>query len=390
MGLAGLMKVKWEFLFVMIFLGGEVVYWCPTKRFAYDLENRMRKKVFGKTNLTVTPVAMGGIPITRLSKKEAVDVIRGVFAMGINFIDTANGYSDSEEMIGEALKGRKREDIVIASKSMAPDRKLFLKHVNLSLKRLQTDYIDIYQFHGVSSEEKMKKVMGPGGAYEGIEEAIKRGKVRYPGFSSHFMPVAKEMMLTGRFDVVQIPFNLIDVEAEKEIIPLARRMNLGFISMKPMGGGLLEDANLSFRYLAQFSDIVPDPGIEKVEEMQEILRVIEDPRPLSVKEEEEIEAIREELGKEFCHRCGYCQPCSQGISISSVLTLRSALRRMPWQNNFDWLDPAMQKARECTECEECLERCPYNLAIPELLKKNISLWDECKRRAAETHSKNIS
>ncbi len=346
----------------------------------------MRKKVFGKTDLMVTPVAMGGIPIMRLSKKEGVDVVQKVLAMGVNFIDTANGYGDSEEKIGKALKKGKREGIVIASKSGASDKKLFLEHVDLSLKRLQTDYIDIYHLHGVSSEEEMKEVMEPGGAYEGLEEAIKRGKVRYPAFSSHFMPIAKKMMLTERFDVIQIPFNFIETEPEREIIPLARKMNLGFIAMKPLGGGLLEDANLCFRYLAQFPGIVADPGIEKAQEMKEILAVIENPRPLSLDEKKKIERMREGLGKEFCRRCDYCLPCSQDIPISSVLFVKSVVKRMPWQNTFDWLDPAIEKARECTECEECLERCPYNLAIPELLKKNISFWDEHKRRAAETLS----
>ncbi len=350
----------------------------------------MRKKVFGKTDLMVTPVAMGGIPIMRLSKKEAVDVVRKVLAMGVNFIDTATGYGDSEEKIGKALKESRRQDIVIASKSLALDKKLFLEHVDLSLKRLQTDYIDIYQFHWVNSEERMKEIMEPGGAYEGLEEAIKRGKVRYPAFSSHLMPVAKKLMLTEKFDVIQIPFNFIDVEAEKEIIPLARKMNLGFISMKPMGGGLLEDANLCFRYLAQFSGIVADPGIEKAEQMEEILRVIEDPRPLSLEEKKKIKRIREELGKEFCHRCDYCLPCPQDVPISKVLTVKSVVKRMPWERVVKWMDPVIKKARECTECEECLERCPYNLAIPELLKKNISFWEECKRRAGETLSEKIS
>lgn len=350
----------------------------------------MKKKAFGKTGLMVTPIAMGGIPIMRLSEKEAVDVVGKVLDMGVNFIDTANGYGDSEEKIGKALKERKREDIVIASKSGASDKKTLLEHVDLSLKRLETGYIDIYQLHGVNSEERIKEVMGPGGSYQGIEKAIKQGKVRYPAFSSHHMPEAKKLMLTDKFDVVQLPFNFIDTEPEKEIIPLARKMNLGFIAMKPLGGGLLEDATLCFRYLAQFPDIVADPGIEKAEEMEEILGIIEDPCPLSSEEKNKIKRMREELGKEFCHRCDYCLPCPQNIPISSVLILKSVVKRMPWENALSWMDPATEKARKCTECEECLERCPYDLAIPELLKKNISFWEECKRRGGETLSEKIS
>jgi len=341
----------------------------------------VEKLEFGKTGLWVSRVAMGGIPIMRLRKKEAVDVVKEVLGMGINFIDTATGYGDSEEKIGEALKGKKREDLVIASKSPASDKKTFLEHVDLSLKRMGIDYIDIYHLHAVNSEEKMKQVMGPGGAYEGLQEAIERGKVRHAAFSSHHMPEAKKLMLTEKFEVVQIPFNFVDTESEKEIIPLTRRMNLGFIAMKPLGGGLLEDVNLALRYLAQFPSIVPDPGIEKIEEMEEIIQIVEDPRPLSMEEKKEIQKIREELGKEFCHRCDYCQPCPQGIPISQVLIVKSIVKRMPWQRVFEFIEPAVQKARECTECEECIERCPYDLAIPELLKKNTAFWEKCKRKA---------
>ncbi|MFQ6065701.1 MAG: aldo/keto reductase [bacterium] len=340
----------------------------------------MDKLEFGKTGLWVSRVAMGGIPIMRLGKKEAVRVVKKVLDMGINFIDTATGYADSEEKIGEALKGKKREDLVIASKSPAPDKKRFLEHVDLSLKRMRTDYIDIYHLHGVNSEEKFKQVMGPGGAYEGLQEAIERGKVRHTAFSSHHMPVAKKLMLTDKFEVVQIGLNFIDTEPEAEIIPLARRLNLGFICMKPMGGGLLGDANLAFRYLAQFPGIVPDPGIEKIEEMEEIVKIVENPRPLTGEEKKEIQKIREELGKEFCHRCDYCQPCPQDIPISMILVVKSVVRRVPLQAAIEWMAPAMEKARECTECEECIERCPYDLAIPELLKKNIIFWEDYKRR----------
>ena len=123
--------------------------------------------------------------------------------------------------------------------------------------------------------------MAPGGAYEGLQEAIEKGKVRYPGFSSHDMAEAKKLMLTEKFEVIQIPFNFVDTDPEAEVIPLARKMNLGFVAMKPLKGGLLKDANLCFRYLAQFTEIVPDPGIEKIEEMEEIIRVVEDSRPLT-------------------------------------------------------------------------------------------------------------
>ena len=340
----------------------------------------MDRVPFGKTGLLTSKVALGGIPMERLSKKDAVRMVEEVLDLGVNFIDTAHGYTGSEEKIGEAIRGRKREDLIIASKSPAADKKTFLEHVDLSLRRLGIDYIDIYHFHNVASEERRDQVMGPGGAYEGLQEVIQKGKVRYAAFSSHYLPEAKKLMLTGKFDVVQIAFNFVEWEAEQEIIPLARRMNLGIIAMKPMGGGLLGDAHLAFRYLAKFPDVIPDPGIERTEEMEEIIRIIENPRALTREEKIQMESICQELGREFCHRCEYCQPCPQGIPISIAVRVESFTKRMSFRGAAKILEPAVTKARECTECEECVARCPYNLAIPQLLKKNIAFWEEYERK----------
>lgn len=335
----------------------------------------MEKLILGSTNLKVSRVAFGGIPIMRLTKSEAVKVVRQVLDMGINFIDTAHGYGDSEEKIGTAIQGKPRAELVIASKSPASDKKNFLEHVDTSLRRLRTDYIDIYHLHGVSSEEKLNQVMDAGGAFDGLLEVIKQGKVHYAAFSSHNLSTAKKLILLKKFQVTQIPFNFVDEEAAGEIIPLAKRYNMGFIAMKPMGGGLLEDANLAFRYLMQFSSIIPDPGIEKIEEMREIVQIIENPRALHKAEKESIEQIRKALGKEWCHRCDYCQPCPQEIPISLVLVTKSVAKRMPFNSAKELIEPALEKARTCTECRKCTEKCPYNLDIPGLLKDSINFWD---------------
>lgn len=338
----------------------------------------MEKIQFGNTDLVVSKVAMGGIPIMRLDKDRGVKVINEVLNMGINFIDTANVYGDSEEKIGRAIKKHKRENLVLASKSLARDKKTFLSHLNLSLERLGIDYIDIYQLHSVSSKEIMEKVMGEDGAYFGLKEAVSSGKVRYFAFSSHNSHIAKKLMRTKKFQVVQIPFNFVDTEPEEELIPLAYKLKMGIIAMKPMGGGRLQDANLAFRYLVQFEGIVPDPGVERTEEMAEIVKIIENPRPLTSNEKEEIEKIRKELGNQWCHRCGYCMPCHKDINIPLILDTKSGIKRMPFENVANSLEKALEKARDCTECRKCTQKCPYNLDIPVLLKESAAFWENYK------------
>jgi predicted aldo/keto reductase-like oxidoreductase len=338
------------------------------------MEVIMEKVRFGKTGLMVSRVALGGIPIMRVSKAEAAKLVQDAIGLGINFIDTAHVYADSEEKIGEGIKGTRREDLIIASKSPANDKKQFNENLDLSLKRLGVDYIDIYQLHNVGSEARRDAVLAPGGAYEGLREAVKAGKVRFPAFSSHSLPVALELMKSGKFASVQFPFNYIDHDAEKEAIPLAKALDMGFIAMKPMGGGLLGNAGLSFRYLLQYDNIVPDPGIEKIEEIREIAGIVEKKPPLTAEDKAEIEKLRTEFGPSWCHRCDYCQPCPQDIPISLVLGTKSSMKRMSAERARSMLEPAIETAKTCLECGDCMTRCPYHLEIPKLLKESITYF----------------
>jgi len=338
----------------------------------------MEKIRFGKTELMVSKIALGGIPIMRLTKAEAAQLIRETVALGINFIDTAHGYADSEEKVGEALKGMKREDIVLTSKSPANDKKTFNEQLDLSLKRLGVDYIDLYQLHNVASAVRRDAVFAPGGAMEGLEEAVKAGKVRFPAFSSHSIPIAIEIMKGGAFAAVQLPFNFIDSAAAKEAIPLAEALDMGFLAMKPMGGGMLENAGLSFRFLGSYSKIVPDPGIEKIEEIREIIAIVNKNEALSEDDKREIERVKAELGSSWCHRCDYCQPCPQGIAISMALNVKSFFKRMTVERAISFTGAPIEKARTCIQCGECVKRCPYHLDVPGLLKERIKDWESLR------------
>jgi predicted aldo/keto reductase-like oxidoreductase len=330
---------------------------------------------FGRTGLMVSRLAFGGIPIQRLSRQDGIRLVADALGLGINFIDTAHGYGHSEELIGEAIRGANRADLVLATKSHSTDRAGFLADLDESLRRLGTDCIDIFQLHGVSTREKLTAVMGPGGAMEGLQEGIRAGKIRFPAFSSHSLSIAAELIRTGRFDAVQVPFNFVDDKAAEEVLPLARQSDMGIIAMKPLGGGLLDDARLCFRFLLQHPGIVPDPGIETLPQLLEIIGVMASGGPLTAEEQDRMEQYRQRLGREWCHRCDYCQPCPQHILISAVLSAKSFAVRMPMAKVKSFVQAPMDAALNCQECRECVERCPYHLEIPELLKKQRGIWD---------------
>jgi len=336
----------------------------------------MEKVRFGKTGLMVSKIAFGGIPIQRLSVSDAVAVVQGAIALGVNFIDTATGYTDSQTKIGLAIKGTPRDSLVLASKSGARDKKTFLENLDNTLKQLGTDYVDLYQHHGIGmGAGDYEVIMGEGGAYEGMMEAVAAGKIRFPAFSSHSIPAAVRIMREGKFAAVQLPFNYVDDEAAKEAIPLAKELDVGFIAMKPFGGGLLDDARLSIKYLSQFDSIVPDPGIERLSEIEEIVRIVEAGEAFSPEDAAAIENKRLELGKTWCHRCDYCQPCPQGIRISNILTVESFMKRLPFDRASAMAGQSMETAKSCTGCRECVGRCPYNLSIPDLIKDKLALWE---------------
>ena len=340
----------------------------------------MQQVRLGRTGLVVSRIGFGGIPIQRLADGEAVAVVRGCLDLGVTFLDTANGYTTSEERIGRAIAGR-RDGLVIATKTGARDRDGARAHLDLSLRRLGVDHIDIYQLHGVSNPEIYRQVTGPGGALEALIEAREQGLIGHIGVSSHSVAMAKQAIASGLFETIQYPFNFIADEAERELLPLIRQHDVGFIAMKPLGGGLIPDARLAIRYLAQFPEVVPDPGIQDVREMAELVAALDGPDGLTDEDRRRIEAIRRELGTRFCHRCDYCQPCPQGIAISTVLSIRSNLRRFPLERVFgEPLAATVRKALDCAECGECETRCPYNLPIREMLAQEAEFYLAEKRR----------
>jgi len=328
----------------------------------------VRKKILGKSGLEVSAVGFGGIPIQRVSEDEAVAVIRRALDLGVTFIDTAAGYGDSQRKIGKAIEGR-RDALVLATKTPAATREDALKDIERSLDEMRTDHIDLIQFHGVSDQAKWEAISGPGGALEGVLEAREKGMVHHIGFTSHSRDMALKLVREEIFETVQFPFNLVTSEPADDLIPQARECGLGFIAMKPLCGGQYDNARLAFKFLNGFTDVVPIPGIEKAEEIEEIVAIVDSGEVLAGEEKAEAEKIAADLGKLFCRRCGYCMPCEQGVPVTTAMIFDSIVKRLPAESAARVSRDLVEKAADCIECGKCEERCPYDLPIIKTIRQ---------------------
>lgn len=340
----------------------------------------MREIRLGRTELVVSAVGFGGIPIQRLPEQEAIKVVRDCLELGVTFLDTANGYTTSEERIGKAISGR-REGLVLATKTQARDASGVAQHLALSLQRLAIETIDLYQFHCVSSEEDYEKVIAPGGPLDVVKDAVASGKIKHIGLTSHSMEIALMAVRSGHFETIMFPFNFITNEAAKDLIPLSMKEDVGYIAMKPLAGGALDNATLAFKYLRQFPDVLPIPGIERAGEMEEIVGIMEGQAGISPDEETAIEHLRTELGNRFCRRCGYCQPCPEGVPIQTLMIIDSILKRMPPAKVFSDLVQEVESTEACIECGECEDKCPYGLPIRAMIKEHADLFHREMARA---------
>ncbi len=340
----------------------------------------MRTLELGRTGLRVSEVAFGGIPIQRLTHDEAVAVVRGCLDLGVNFIDTAHGYTTSEERIGAAIAGR-REGLVLATKTPARTGEEAEAHLRLSLQRLGVEYIDLVQLHGVSSEEQWARVTAPNGPLDVLRRAKSEGIIGHIGITSHLADVAVKEVRSGFFETMMFPLNFVAREPGLQVLEACRQAGVAFIAMKPMGGGMLENAAPAFQFLRQYEGVYPVVGIERVAEMEEIVRLYDQPPQMSQALEAEMERIRRELGPVFCRRCEYCQPCPADIRISTIMNLQTMIKRMPGESVFGpgGVKQAVEAVAACQDCGECESRCPYNLPIRERMAELVKVYEQSER-----------
>jgi len=334
----------------------------------------LKDSVLGRTGLKVRRLGFGGIPIQRVSEAEALRVVRRCYELGVNYYDTARGYTVSEECIGKALEDV-RDKVIIATKSARRTRDEVLKELETSLKNLRTSYIDIYQLHNVASKETWQQVTAPSGAMEALYKALDEGKILHLGITSHNPTLLTGIVEEGIFEAVLVPYNHLATEPAENLLPLCRKMRVGTAIMKPFGGGAFTNIKTALKYLLGDANVdVIVPGMMNVQEVEENVAVASGSYRLTAEDLENIEKDRRELSGEYCRGCDYCQPCPQEIAISFVLrTEMQFLKRSGWSQG---LENQFQRAKElvptCLKCGECEARCPYHLPIMELLPPKLA------------------
>ena len=327
----------------------------------------MRQIVLGKTGMTTPQNAFGALPIQRCDDETAVNILRRAYEGGMTFFDTARAYSDSEKKIGMALSDV-RKNIFIATKTGAQDKEEMKRHLETSLENLKTDYVDLYQFH------LAPRCFAPGdgsGMYELMEDFKRQGMIKNIGITCHKIGVAEECVESGLYATMQFPFSYLSGEREKKLVTMCKEKEMGFIAMKALAGGLISNFKAAYAFIAQFDNVLPIWGIQRESELMQWLSCMEDTPVMDEEAAGIIEDDRKELDGDFCRGCGYCMPCPQGITINQCARMSLMVRRSPAADFLGekWQEE-MGRIENCVNCGQCMTKCPYELKIPQLLRKN--------------------
>jgi predicted aldo/keto reductase-like oxidoreductase len=332
----------------------------------------------GRTNMVVSRIGLGGIPIQKVSEKQAIATVRRSLDLGVSFIDTSDNYATSEERIGKAIAGR-QQGLILATKISYYGRDEVKKYLHESLTKLGVKSLDLYQFHSISDFKTLETILAPGGALSVVQEAKKAGQVKHIGISSHHVDVAKEAIKSGHFETIMFPFNFIACEAADELLPLAREHDLGFIAIKSLAGGRIQNINIAIKYLLQFPDVVVLPGIEKPREIEEIVKILEKPE-MTAAEQKEMQRLRERLSTRFCRHCDRCLPCPEGVPIGMVMDFEAIVRSFTPESIYTGhFGDMIRKAAACNDCGDCEEKCPYHIPIRAIIHEYINLYETGKK-----------
>jgi predicted aldo/keto reductase-like oxidoreductase len=354
----------------------------------------MHKRQLGKTGFEVTPVGFGGIKLPHVSEDAAAEALNTALDLGINFVDTARSYGDSEAKIGRAI-GHRRREFILATKSAVRDRSGLRRELETSLAQLNMDRIDLFQLHSVSDEGEWAKAMSRKGALAEARKAQGEGLIDRIGITIHRdLGVMKKAIECGEFETIMLCYNPLDPEhVSPEAMPLAAGKGLGVIIMKALSGGLLvsdgfeegkragpEDPLVTgcLRFVLSNPHVTTViPGMRNAAEVRQNVRLAKAFKPMT--EEERADLIRSigAMRKAYrydmvCLQCGYCQPCPQKVNTPAILRAHMMVTAYPdavKKMGHDLYDSLEVKAMACVECRKCVKKCPAGLDVPAMLKK---------------------
>ncbi|HCZ06924.1 MAG: uncharacterized protein PWP37_1627 [Thermotogota bacterium] len=371
----------------------------------------MQYRDFGKTGVKTSLLGFGAMRLPTLGGDEAlidedkaIEMIRYAIDHGVNYVDTAYPYhrGNSEKLVGKALKEGYRNKVFLATKSpvwLVEKHEDFEKFLDEQLQKLETDHVDMYLMHALNKKnwEKIKSLE----FFKFFEEAKKKGKIRFAGFSFHDKYSVFKEIIDGyeKWDFCQIQLNYMDVDYQAGLrgLKYAASRGLAVVIMEPLKGGKLarlpervmkvlnkngkgwSAVEWSFRWLGNLPEVsVVLSGMSTMEQVKENIEIMGRVTPWNLSEED-LELIREakKTLESFavinCTECGYCMPCPSGVNIPGNFKLyNETVMFEDWEGGrggYRWFESQKISASFCTECGECLSKCPQNLNIPELLKK---------------------
>ena len=326
----------------------------------------MRYEQFGSTGYQVSSLGFGAMNLPGVPLEQAKQALNYALDHGINYIDTAAAYKNSEEIIGESISHR-RQEYFLATKTGERGYEEAKAQIERSLVRMKTDYLDLVQVHYVNYVDEYKKIMGENGAYEAVLEAKKEGKVRFIGISGHRPDLLTRWVSKGQFDQVLFHLSLVQPFALQELIPMTKKLGMARTAMKPLSGGFVQpvDKAIRYPYTQDVNTIIS--GMISVEQVKENIKAMD--IPVSNEEKAELEQLASELGAHNCRRCNYCS-CPLEISIPDVMIssiVRDKFGLLP--KGQQWFEKNKEKITACADYEPCKEKplceaiCPYHLPM---------------------------
>jgi predicted aldo/keto reductase-like oxidoreductase len=340
-------------------------------------ETEMRYSIFGRTGYNVSSLGFGAMNLPNVSLEQAREALNYALDRGINYIDTAAAYRNSEEIIGECISHR-RSEYFLATKTNKRDYATAKEEIDRSLVRLKTDYVDLLQIHYVNYVTDYQKAMAQDGAYQAALEAQREGKVRFIGITGHRPELLAKWVGKEHFDQVLFHLNLGQPFALKELIPAATELQMGKVAMKPLSGGFIQPVSKAIRYPYSQDVHVIISGMVSAKEVEENIAAMDE--EVGEAERLELEQLASELGEHNCRRCNYCS-CPIDIKIPDVMIsskFREKFGLLPKGAGF--YDRSKEKILSCADyepCKEkplCEEKCPYHLPMQSVIQQTAKFY----------------